>query len=68
MTSQEAEKVLKTLKSTLEINGGKDGKDWKKKGEIIQTKDRRGQYCRAQRAPSRRGARLNTGDITKNID
>ena len=29
MTSQKAEKVLKTLKSTLEINKGKDGKEWR---------------------------------------
>ena len=26
MASQEVEKVLKTLKSTLEVNGGKNGK------------------------------------------
>ena len=42
MANQEAEKVLKTLKSALETNGGKEGKDWRKKGEIIQTMDRRG--------------------------
>lgn len=35
MANQEAEKVLKTLKSALETNGGKEGKDCRKKGEKL---------------------------------
>lgn len=28
----EPERVLKTLKATLERNGGRDGKEWKRRG------------------------------------
>ena len=29
------EKVSKTLKSTLKVNGGKEGKEWKQRGETM---------------------------------
>lgn len=31
----EPERVLKTLKATLERNGGRDGKEWKRRGEKL---------------------------------
>ena len=33
--SLEIEKVLKTLKSTLEVNEGREGKEWKRRGEKL---------------------------------
>jgi hypothetical protein len=33
--SLEIEKVLKTLKSTLELNEGRGGKEWKRLGEKL---------------------------------
>ena len=33
--SLEIDKVLKTLKSTLELNGGKESKEWKIRGDNL---------------------------------